>query len=479
VVIFRGLNKNNKLTRGNFERSGMALYLVLSVVVIMGLMMPVYFYFSNQITYSSFAQLNEDRLFGYSRIIHETVFAYVREKCNDPNHKIFKFLKNSLSNTNTSSWSQSQIKNDVPELFSKLLPEVLPEEVTQDRCDYEISFKVVDKTKKNADGANYYSGEGLGALEVTVVSSLYRKSKLLSSCRHIRRYDFKNACLAAFDQNKYSMGFPLRYPIFVRNARMEHNPPNGDPIILRLFKDSSKSLSLKAVGDVYTEKTGPLNAGAQSIAKNGNPVTTKANFYNYKNRKINILQTGGDKFRPFRHCSLFSARFLTAKEFYESGIYDTTTGNLHLPGIIEVCKGGLDLKSPAGGKITIFGRGAILSPDGITINSEIKLNDKNTDICVFFTRGGHIRIKTQKDIQAALLAFNDSRNGGVVSDNGPFSLYGCLGVDLLFPFRRALECTIEYDPRFRPAGYNEEIFSISVLPWVKLENKRFSRKDLL
>ncbi len=204
----------------------------------------------------------------------------------------------------------------------------------------------------------------------------------------------------------------------------------------------------------------------------------KPKFFSRNGSQLSDLTlTGGDGFRPFRHCTLYSSRFIKLKDFEDSPIYDKKEGILNLRGIHSIEFDHLTLKAPAGKKfITVRGRGALLVPNGFTIQCGIKLEDPDKDLCILFTRAGSIRVATSEKIEAALLAFNDSNSASIFPSN-PLNVKGCIGVDKLYLDRYPLTAgVIEYDPRFKAESANDEIFTVNLSPWIRFDDINFAKE---
>lgn len=447
-------------------KQGMVLYLVLSIAMILGLMIPIYFSFSQQVALSSFQQLNEDRIARLSSVAHKACFEFLRDKANLQGHSFARFLEESMNRTTTQTKSGWENDSD----FQKYLEVCIPEDVSIDKFKCKITTKVFDQCQTNSLGYKYYSGEGLANLEIVIQSSLYRGSKLLSSCEHTRRYDLKMACMFTPDNDGYTMGFPLRYALFVRDAKNETNDINNFGRYYAHGQD--KYIKLANNGPIY------LHGIASKITRQGTLLTTSQKFFSFDGNEIFIGKRGGNGLRPFRHFTLFAVRLYNSKAFEETFFYDKKKGNLYLPGLIEVQTTELTLPPPEnGGPITVFGRGGISAPDGIVIKSGIKLNDPNKDLCVFFSRKRNIKVETSSPIQASLIALGDnSVFSSSIKSSQDVNVYGCVAVDRLFSQSQPLKCNIEYDPRFLN---NQKIYSAALLPWVKLDNKIFSREDLV
>lgn len=190
-----------------------------------------------------------------------------------------------------------------------------------------------------------------------------------------------------------------------------------------------------------------------------------------------ITMTGGEGFRPFRHYTLCSARYFYSSELEKSGVYDKENGILNLRGIVSVESDHLTFNPPAGrDHIIIRGCGAILAPGGFTINCGLKRENPAKDLCVLFTRKGNIRIATSSKIEASLLAFNDSNSASIVPSKA-FDVVGSVGVDQLFLNRfPATPSKIEFDQRLRVDSDNDEIFSVTVSPWIRYDEIVFGKE---
>ncbi|MDD3147257.1 MAG: hypothetical protein PHD82_08145 [Candidatus Riflebacteria bacterium] len=190
-----------------------------------------------------------------------------------------------------------------------------------------------------------------------------------------------------------------------------------------------------------------------------------------------LTMTGGEGFRPFRHYTLCSARYFYASELEKNGIYDRKNGILNLRGVVSVELDHVSFNPPTGrDHIIIKGSGAILAPNGFTINCGLKRENPDKDLCILFTRKGSIRIGTEARIEASLLAFNDSNTGSIVPSK-PMNVFGAVGVDQLYLGRfPSAPGKIEYDPRLKAGSDNDEIFALTVSPWVRYEDIAFSKE---
>lgn len=206
--------------------------------------------------------------------------------------------------------------------------------------------------------------------------------------------------------------------------------------------------------------------------------STAPTFYSRDSRPLSdITARGSEAFRPFRHYGLYSSRFFYAQELEDAGIYDKEEGVLNLRGIVSVEFEPVTLVPPAGRNyISVRGQGALIAPKGFTIQTGIRREDPRTDMMVMFTRDGSIRIATDEPVEASLLAFNDSNDGSIYPSQ-PFNVVGAVGVDRLFLNNYPSGAsTITYDERLRAADNSDEIFSISMSPWIRFDDLNFSRE---
>ncbi len=218
----------------------------------------------------------------------------------------------------------------------------------------------------------------------------------------------------------------------------------------------------------------------QSMQKNEINETFKSppKFYGRDSTALSDLtMTGGEGFRPFRHYTLCAARYFYASDLEKNGIYDKVNGVLNLRGVVSVELDHVSFNPPAGkDHLIVKGSGAILAPNGFTINCGLKREDPAKDLCILFTRKGNIRIGTSARIEASLLAFNDSNTGSIVPTRA-IDVLGAVGVDQLFLSRfPSTPGKIEFDPKLKTNADSDEIFSLTVSPWVRYEDIAFSKE---
>ena len=212
-----------------------------------------------------------------------------------------------------------------------------------------------------------------------------------------------------------------------------------------------------------TAKKETFSAAPTFFSRNGKPLSS-------------LLQTGGEGFRPFRHCTLYSARFFSMKELEQSGVYNREEGILNLRGIVSLENENFRFSPPKGKKnIIVRGQGVILAPHGFTIQAGLKLANSSKDTCILFSRKGTIKVATNEKIEASLLAFNDDKTGTIIAYK-PYSVLGAVGVDQLNADRYPTGISkIEYDPRLKTQTDSEQIFSLTLSPWIRFEDVSYQK----
>lgn len=692
AVANNDTGQNNKI-KSNFSllsRRGVAFFVVLSVVGIMGIFVLFYFSFSRQFAASNFYHINRDRLKNITDVLLDSSFAYVQNETRDGSSVLSKKIIDQMRTGGS--------LNQTFDLKAPLFESVKSKLLNGLSLDYSIKGSIFDKRTRNEKGHPYYSGEGLGSLQIKLKAVLKTSSgKVLAACSRTRHFDLKSVCIVSSYKDRktsYAMSFPLDYALLVRDGLREFKErPNGVNLNFgtRLILEDETSIPVSKRGWVYfggsnenkkgsrvalnitdapectgllpslstkrvdvsqaeyfkifpeVEKAfndnnltvtgikghfqiyvspmfrqngsygkcesnakvilekgpdgrtyatsgsvvafaGPKDlaylgsifrgaiterflyavqfmsdyAGMVAEAKDGTKVSytsldsslkfklfNTSNFTSFdpnndyvKNRpdilkfakrveqfvKVrnppvslyskaveelpyksgqsisknmvnseifgsvpdfysrsgarlsSINATGGDGFRPFRHCSLYTTRFYHAKDLETNGIYDKKNGVLNLRGLISVEFEPVTLTPPSGKKeIIVKGQGAILSPYGFNISAGIKLNDPQKDMCILFTRKGSIRVTTSEKIEASLMAFNDS-NSGTIRAQKSLDLFGALGVDRFYSnsFPSSVS-KLAYDARFKAENKNEEVFSISISPWIRFEHIEYGR----
>jgi len=243
----------NKKTKSNFfflSRRGIAFFVVLSVIGIMGIFVLFYFSFSSQFAASNFYYVNRDKLKNITDIILDSSFAYVQNETRDGNSAIAKKIVEQMR----LSGSMNQPFGLKAPLFENVKNSLL----NGLSLDYSIKGSVFDKRITNQKNHPYYSGEGLGSFQIELKAALKTRSgKVLAACSRTRQFDFKSVCLvSSYNDRKtsYAMSFPLDYVLLVRDGLREYKErPNGMNLNFgtRLLLEDQSSISTSKRGWVY------------------------------------------------------------------------------------------------------------------------------------------------------------------------------------------------------------------------------------
>jgi hypothetical protein len=182
---------------------------------------------------------------------------------------------------------------------------------------------------------------------------------------------------------------------------------------------------------------------------------------------------------PYANFNLFNKRFInyavktdSLDELAELGILTENKGKkvLNLRGIIQ-CSKPVEL-----GDIVIKGSGVLMAR-GITINGGITRDESNPNsVCVLFSRNDDIKINTDKEINAALIAMkctdlsgvNMGKVSGILCPNNNLNLNGSLVVDKLYLTRWKNSGThkIKYDGKLAP---KKDVYALNLSRWVTFE----------
>lgn len=169
---------------------------------------------------------------------------------------------------------------------------------------------------------------------------------------------------------------------------------------------------------------------------------------------------------PYSHFNLWNKRDMTADELEEFGIYDKAANKLHLRGIVH-CRTAITLGNPST-PLEVDGCGVIIA-NGIYIEGSIVKKNKQ-DVCVLFARDGIIKVKTDKLIEAALIAMGRSNKTSSVTSNEALNLKGSIATDFLFlnQWKNGVTHKITYDSAL-DGGKREDIYQINISKWVTFE----------
>lgn len=256
--------------------------------------------------------------------------------------------------------------------------------------------------------------------------------------------NFHNAKIDCFD-NSYS-------------SRYKSGNQQVDPAALTSY--------IKSKGEeIASQAFSHLNDEFAYATSNNSPTSNSATFY-----KPSITETStaitdpGEAHYPYSYFNLWNKRLMTSEELESLGIYDKTNNELHLRGIVH-CQNPITL-GDSSSELKVDGCGVIIAP-GISIEGAI-IKKNPQDVCVLFARDGSIRVKTSKEIQAALIAMGMDNKTSSITAGEQLNLKGSLVTDLLLlsQWKNGVTHKITYDDALAPT---KDIYQINISKWVSFE----------
>lgn len=205
---------------------------------------------------------------------------------------------------------------------------------------------------------------------------------------------------------------------------------------------------------------------------------SKPRLYNSRSEMIDARETGTHGLRPFNHFNLIHRDLQSGQTLSSLGILHAESRELLLNGVVWAGDY-LELGDGTDQPLTIKGQGVLLAR---SIRLRCGLRKAGAmDICVLVARDGPIRIDTEDEIQAALVAVNDRRDGRVIPRRR-LRILGSLAVDRLTssydPITGQIEMisgpsdwVVRYDPVFRP---QQPQLQVALARWVLFERREDS-----
>lgn len=240
-----------------------------------------------------------------------------------------------------------------------------------------------------------------------------------------------------------------------------------------LYKSGSQQVDpnaltsyIKSKGDeVASQAFSHLNDEFAYGTSNSDHQNNDATFYKPSTSETSTAITDpSEAHYPYSYFNLWNKRLMTAEELESLGIYDKAKNELHLRGIVH-CINAITL-GDASSELKVDGCGVIIAP-GISIEGAITKKNPQ-DVCVLFARDGSIRIKTSKEIQAALIAMGMSNKTSSITASEQLNLKGSLATDLLLlsQWKKGVTHKITYDDALAPT---KDIYQINISKWVSFE----------
>ena len=233
----------------------------------------------------------------------------------------------------------------------------------------------------------------------------------------------------------------------------------------KFIKSKGKDIASNAFTYINDEYKYQLEDELPSISDNEN------DFYN---RDYMGGSRPSEAQYPFAHFNLFNKRYINndkPEELEELGIYNKADNILNLRGVVQ-CSNLVELGNE-NTTLKIKGSGVLIAR-GITIKGAIEKDNKNS-VAVLFARNGDIRIKTDKKIEAALIAMkgpdgdgvNQGVEGRVIAEEA-MNLFGSLAVDKLNTtgWKKDTTHKITYDETLAPT---KDVYQVNMANWVTYE----------
>lgn len=244
---------------------------------------------------------------------------------------------------------------------------------------------------------------------------------------------------------------------FDKDYHITNNPADENGINLQRLKQfvNNKGADIASKAFTYISDEYAYGEGIES-----SPNTTK--FYT---PRMEIKDFPSQSYHPYAHFNLWNKRNLTASELVSLGIYNKEENELYLRGVNH-CIESITLGDPSK-ELKVYGSGVIIAKGNITIEGSIK-KDNPQDVCVLFARDGGIRIKTDKEIQAALIAMGKgSLNSDIIVDSC-LNLSGSIATDYLrlTKWKNDVTHKINYDEALAP---KRDIYQINFAKWITFE----------
>ncbi|HNX77102.1 MAG TPA: hypothetical protein PLM07_06145 [Candidatus Rifleibacterium sp.] len=332
------------------KQNGSALLMVMVLAACLGMLALSYFRVATESRHSSKWHEIKNTAIEASRSLQEEAYATLIKDLKNPKSQIFWFLLGAVSGA----------RNELRLPFARQnLVKTLPPGYD---CDFSCELKVISFKNTAPEGKSYHGKhEGHGILAIRARVDIFRTTdqqrKSISHHELEIHHDYLVASMLSPDQH----GSTLRKALLIRKERgcNGQNPVISENVQLQILQNETHD---------HLEKP--------------------------------------ENLQVFNHFSLWARRDLTSDDLLRQRIIDTTTRTLNLNGIYH-CRGQIVFD----GQWQIRGQGVLIA-DNFVINNSIKKSESNA-LAVFFARRGNIRINTDKEVQAALIAINNNGTGSI------------------------------------------------------------------
>ena len=242
------------------NKKGVAIFFVLFVMVILGILITQFHLSSRQAQNSVHRFQTSEMARQLAAAAQEEAFKYLYDQTNNPNSTDYDKLdsssilrkiidKKSIYVTDFKRTSSNCIKIEVPATID------MAKRIMGDRMEIIAEARIVDFRDRNYDKVKFYKNEGIGTIEIVTTAKAKDKYKknFPGACTIVRHHDYKVVSLLSKKERdaEYAGNRVLDYALFIRQGQKE-------------FEDS-KSLSLNPKKNVQLE----INAGSVSPLPRG------------------------------------------------------------------------------------------------------------------------------------------------------------------------------------------------------------------
>lgn len=232
------------IRKTNKSRRGVAMFAILFVMVVLGLLVVQFHRMGRQAQSSAHRFQTAEMARQLAIAGQEEAFKYLYDQTNHIYDNSFNIIKDlpkkiierdpdDLDMTESGMGSRSSKKG-----LELKIPQT--ENLAGDRMELSAVARIVDFRNQDPDGNLFYGKEGIGTIEITVTAKPKEKYKKLfpGSCTLVRHHDYKVISLISRKEdrpNNYCNNRILDYVLFVRNGQDEfdhidatkcYNPPD-------------------------------------------------------------------------------------------------------------------------------------------------------------------------------------------------------------------------------------------------------------
>lgn len=372
-----------------------SLFILVSLMLVVLLILSLSFFnFSRAQSVKSDFLLNKQLIDNLQYVAQDEAIRIIQKSCNNPSSDLFDFFLHSHKDK-TQAISLDITQNNISSLVARGV-----------RAEALCQLKIIGFFSRDPDSYPYVvANEGHGILEVHV-EIILTKPNLPSRC---------------FESKTYR-----------------------DFLVSSLIPDREQPLAaLKGFNSIFLK---PLNVRYASIHQHFNQwllndvsvdiLSEKQSAYDSHNLLLEL-----EPATIFSKYSLWSSRNLSFRELKQYGFIDLSAKQINVNGIVQ-SRGLVELDED----FIIKSRGVLIA-DEISISGSISKADPECFL-VLYARKGNISLKTNKRVEAALIALNNRKKSKILVQDS-FDIKGLIVADMVeFSNQAALNNSLCYDTVF-------------------------------